>query len=116
MYGIISLVMSSRMYDVAESKRSKENIELGRITSIVRDGNASSLHEGAGDIGIIDSVDPSSPSRDESSQPPENAFEDSRPTRRYQTMLLISGFLMIFQVIGINSIYGVFQVSANHSD
>lgn len=33
-----------------------------------------------------------------------------RPSRRYQTILLIAGFTMIFHVIGINSVYGVFQV------
>lgn len=47
--------------------------------------------------------------------PPGNAVEDSRPTRQYQTALLISAFLMIFQVIGINSVYGVFQVRERHT-
>ena len=42
---------------------------------------------------------------------PENAATDQRPTRRYQVMLLLSGFFMTFHVIGINFIYGVFQVS-----
>jgi len=42
---------------------------------------------------------------------PENAATDQRPTRRYQIMLLLSGFFMTFHVIGINFIYGVFQVS-----
>lgn len=43
--------------------------------------------------------------------PPENAAEDMRPTRRYQALLLLAGFMMIFQVIGINQTYGIFQVS-----
>jgi hypothetical protein len=42
---------------------------------------------------------------------PENAATDQRPARRYQIMLLLSGFFMTFHVIGINFIYGVFQVS-----
>lgn len=37
--------------------------------------------------------------------------EDMRPSRKYQTVLLLAGFAMIFHVIGINSIYGIFQVS-----
>lgn len=45
-------------------------------------------------------------------EPPQNAFADARPTRRYQALLLLSGFMMIFHVIGINQIFGVFQVSA----
>jgi hypothetical protein len=43
-------------------------------------------------------------------EPPQNAFTDVRPTKRYQTLLLLSGFMMIFHVIGINQIFGVFQV------
>ncbi|EKM54907.1 uncharacterized protein PHACADRAFT_124322 [Phanerochaete carnosa HHB-10118-sp] len=35
--------------------------------------------------------------------------EDWRPTRRYQMILLAAGFTMIFHVIGLNSIYGIFQ-------
>lgn len=35
----------------------------------------------------------------------------SQPSRCYQAILLFSGFLMIFQVNGINSIFGIFQVS-----
>ncbi|KAI0088058.1 monocarboxylate transporter [Irpex rosettiformis] len=35
--------------------------------------------------------------------------EQWKPTRTYQALLLAAGFGMIFQVIGINSIYGVFQ-------
>ena len=42
---------------------------------------------------------------------PENATTDQRPTRRYQIMLLLSGFFMTFHVIGINLVYGIFQVS-----
>ena len=41
---------------------------------------------------------------------PGTTFEDARPSRSYQAILIISGFLMIFQVMGLNSIYGVFQV------
>ncbi|RDB21688.1 putative transporter ESBP6 [Hypsizygus marmoreus] len=33
----------------------------------------------------------------------------TRPTRRYQVLLLVSGFFMTFHVIGINSLYGIFQ-------
>lgn len=47
---------------------------------------------------------------DASSVPPDNAAEDMRPTRRYQAVLLLAGFMMIFQVIGINQTYGIFQV------
>lgn len=41
---------------------------------------------------------------------PDGAVSDARPTRRYQVALLVAGFSMIFQIIGINSVYGVFQV------
>lgn len=34
-----------------------------------------------------------------------------RPTKQYQMLLLLSGFFMTFHVIGINSVYGIFQVS-----
>lgn len=44
------------------------------------------------------------------SVPPDGAAEDMRPTRRYQAVLLFAGFMMIFQVIGINQTYGIFQV------
>lgn len=39
-----------------------------------------------------------------------SAFTDARPSRRYQIALVVGGFFMIFQVMGLNSIYGVFQV------
>jgi hypothetical protein len=42
---------------------------------------------------------------------PDNAATDQGPTRQYQILLLLSGFIMIFHVIGINMIYGIFQVS-----
>lgn len=45
---------------------------------------------------------------------PDNAATDQRPTKAYQTALLISGFLMTFHIIGINFIYGIFQVSLVH--
>ncbi|KAG5637794.1 hypothetical protein H0H81_003186 [Sphagnurus paluster] len=32
-----------------------------------------------------------------------------RPTRNYQTLLLLTGFFMTFHVIGINSVFGIFQ-------
>ncbi|KAF9498832.1 monocarboxylate transporter [Pleurotus eryngii] len=32
-----------------------------------------------------------------------------RPTKQYQMLLLLSGFFMTFHVIGINSVYGIFQ-------
>lgn len=35
----------------------------------------------------------------------------AQPERRYQVLLLLSGFFMTFHVIGINSVYGIFQVS-----
>lgn len=41
---------------------------------------------------------------------PQDAVLDSRPSRRYQIVLLVGAFFMIFQVMGINSVYGVFQV------
>ncbi|KAJ7577530.1 MFS general substrate transporter [Mycena floridula] len=34
---------------------------------------------------------------------------NSRPSRRYQALLLVSGFLMTFHVNGINQIFGIFQ-------
>ncbi|KAF7329137.1 Monocarboxylate transporter [Mycena kentingensis (nom. inval.)] len=37
------------------------------------------------------------------------AREDEPPTRRYQTLLLLAGFLMITHVIGINTSFGIFQ-------
>ncbi|KAL5523803.1 hypothetical protein ACEPAG_7976 [Sanghuangporus baumii] len=84
----------SRMYEAdANRKSDNENIGLGHI--LAREGNlqvAMMRYNGSKDL-----------------RPPENTFEDSTQTRRYQRMLLISGFVMIFQVIGINSIYGVFQ-------
>jgi hypothetical protein len=38
-------------------------------------------------------------------------YYSERPSRQYQTLLLISGFLMIFHVIGIGQVYGIFQVN-----
>ncbi|KAH7926862.1 MFS general substrate transporter [Leucogyrophana mollusca] len=48
----------------------------------------------------------SRPDLDDTAPP---ATSNSRPTKQYQALLLVSGFLMIFHVIGINSIFGVFQ-------
>ena len=45
---------------------------------------------------------------------PSNAATDQRPTRNYQLMLLLSGFCMTFHVIGINLVYGIFQVSLHN--
>ncbi|KAF7305587.1 Monocarboxylate transporter [Mycena chlorophos] len=38
-------------------------------------------------------------------QPPT----DDRPTRKYQTLLLLAGFMMITHIIGINTSFGIFQ-------
>ncbi|KAJ7105853.1 MFS general substrate transporter [Mycena epipterygia] len=35
--------------------------------------------------------------------------EDAPPTRRYQALLILSAFMMIFHIIGINSVFGIFQ-------
>ncbi|TFY70900.1 hypothetical protein EVG20_g2105 [Dentipellis fragilis] len=40
---------------------------------------------------------------------PENAAEDLRPSKRFQVLLVLAGFMMIFQTIGTNQTYGVFQ-------
>ena len=93
------------------SKRDLAEIELAHISSRENDGSSWYAHEGnqrATDNGDMMTV---SAAQSHDLEPPENAVEDSRPTRRYQTLLLLCGFLMIFQVIGINSVYGVFQVS-----
>jgi hypothetical protein len=37
--------------------------------------------------------------------------EDIPPTRGYQALLLFSGFMMIFHIIGINGTFGIFQVT-----
>lgn len=34
------------------------------------------------------------------------------PTKTYQAMLLLAGSMMIFHVIGINQVFGIFQVSS----
>lgn len=34
------------------------------------------------------------------------------PTRTYQVMLLLAGSMMIFHIIGINQVFGIFQVRA----
>ncbi|KAL6304829.1 MFS general substrate transporter [Sparassis latifolia] len=57
------------------------------------------------------------PAHEQSNELEENAsannidLADSNelPTRKYQILLVLSGFLMTFHVIGINSIYGLFQ-------
>lgn len=41
--------------------------------------------------------------------PAPNTLE--RPSQGYQMLLLLSGFLMIFHVIGIGQVYGIFQVN-----
>lgn len=64
-----------------------------------------------------DTVSPSQPPEGEVQNAEDADITDAtnewRPTRKYQAALLAAGFLMIFHVIGINSIYGVFQVSTN---
>jgi hypothetical protein len=41
----------------------------------------------------------------------QSAEEEWRPSKSYQAILLAAGFAMIFQVFGINAVYGIFQVS-----
>jgi tetrahydromethanopterin S-methyltransferase subunit D len=53
---------------------------------------------------------PSSIHQDEVSTP-----EDTPPTRTYQTLLVFSAFLMIFHIIGINTVFGIFQVPCDDS-
>jgi hypothetical protein len=51
----------------------------------------------------------------DSEEAPATAAQSSeltKPTKKYQTMLLLSGFLMTFHVIGINQSYGIFQASS----
>lgn len=40
----------------------------------------------------------------------------SDSSRRYQFLLVLAAFTMIFHIIGINSIYGLFQVRSVHND
>lgn len=78
------------------------------MTSRVADNHAlyelQDVQQGTGDGGphntVEDSTTPTQP----------DGTAEWRPTRQYQTMLLAAGFMMIFHVIGINSIYGIFQV------
>ena len=42
----------------------------------------------------------------ESGEPPDVP----QPSQTYQCLLVFAGFMMTFHVIGINSIYGLFQV------
>ncbi|KAJ6483870.1 MFS general substrate transporter [Mycena vitilis] len=35
--------------------------------------------------------------------------EDAEPTREYKALLLLAGFMMIFHIIGINGVFGIFQ-------
>ncbi|KAJ6595197.1 MFS general substrate transporter [Mycena vulgaris] len=44
-----------------------------------------------------------------SSQDAPSSAEEALSTRRYQAVLLLSGFLMIFHIIGINGVFGIFQ-------
>ncbi|KAJ7221791.1 major facilitator superfamily domain-containing protein [Mycena haematopus] len=39
----------------------------------------------------------------------EPTSENYSPSRRYQILLLLSGFMMIFQIIGINGVFGIFK-------
>ncbi|KAF7362833.1 putative transporter ESBP6 [Mycena venus] len=40
---------------------------------------------------------------------PVSTSEETPPTRSYQALLLFSGFMMIFHIIGINGVFGIFQ-------
>lgn len=42
----------------------------------------------------------------------ESTVDGLRPTRLYQSALLLAGFMTTFQTIGMNQSYGVFQVSS----
>ncbi|KAL5485184.1 hypothetical protein ACEPAI_7826 [Sanghuangporus weigelae] len=102
----------SRTYEAdAKRKSDNENIGLGHIPA--REGNIASRNDEIQRIEVVargsSDTDAALSTQIRDLRPPENTFEDSTQTRRYQRMLLISGFVMIFQVIGINSIYGIFQ-------
>ena len=62
---------------------------------------------------VLNSVDIEEHAAHFDDAPPETAAVDLRPSRQYQMLLVLSGFIMIFHVIGINSIYGLFQVSSS---
>ncbi|KAL5485185.1 hypothetical protein ACEPAI_7827 [Sanghuangporus weigelae] len=98
----------SRAYDAnAKSNPDNDDIELGHISSCGSDVQSHPV-EVAGERSHSDA---SLPSHIRGLQPSETVFENSKPTRRYQTIFLVCTFLMIFQVMGLNSIYGVSQVS-----
>lgn len=51
-----------------------------------------------------------------SARPIQRAEEEDvppQPSQTYQCLLVFAGFMMTFHVIGINSIYGLFQVRPN---
>ncbi len=74
----------------------------------VSDIRPSSMQESSQiDLDVNDSSGPQATSEPASDR---ETAEQWQPTRAYQVMLLAAGFGMIFQVIGINSIYGIFQV------
>lgn len=50
-------------------------------------------------------------SSDDASIWTESTTEVVQPTRLYQCLLLLAGFMATFQTIGTNQTYGVFQVS-----
>ena len=47
---------------------------------------------------------------------PDAPATTPEPSRTYQCILVLAAFLMIFHIIGINSIYGLFQVRNAPSD
>lgn len=83
-----------------------ETISMGSLQSV----NAATrsnpgLLGPEGDAAITEAFDHGSASE------PNNAVTDQRPTRKYQILLLLSGFVMCFHTIGMNLSYGIFQVS-----
>ncbi|KAI0697283.1 MFS general substrate transporter [Cytidiella melzeri] len=80
-----------------------ENADTIQVNARRREGTAHSE-----ELAYFDPALPTSPRRDDSAMLHEQ--QTTVPvTRAYQTLLLAAGFGMIFQVIGINSIYGIFQ-------
>ncbi|KAG7089968.1 hypothetical protein E1B28_011593 [Marasmius oreades] len=74
-----------------------------------------SNRDGEDRFGVAQTVDQSdlndSEFRGGGTAAPRGPYHDSLPraTRFYQSFLLVSGFMMAFHVIGLNSSYGVFQ-------
>lgn len=82
------------------NRRARDNMQSSRLldmptTSIelhARPGTASTTHSAASTHNAAEISDPNA--------------DTKLPTRRYQVLLLFSGFMMIFQIIGINSVFG----------